>query len=196
MDCQPEKFTMLKLKMQNADCFYLSSNWTALTEGLMGGALVLAFMQIQNIQNLHDQDFLIMSKLSDERTTNSDTSWEDWGAFLFIFKPFFSIQSFHYVENTLHFKILQSKNISNVNFHFYLNQHCSFCFHHNFQQRFNQCLRGSWDQMKQIYNCWTNLHFLQVKRSKIKLISPVQQMNIVSNILLVLPLCISRSSKG
>lgn len=40
----------------------------------MGGALVLALMQIQNIQNLHDQDFLIMSKLSDERTTNSDTS--------------------------------------------------------------------------------------------------------------------------
>lgn len=29
----------------------------------MGGALVLAFMQIQNIQDLHDQDLLIISKL-------------------------------------------------------------------------------------------------------------------------------------
>jgi len=57
------KFIMLKLEMQNADCFYLSTNWTALSEGLMGGALVLAFMQIQNIQDLHDQDLLIISKL-------------------------------------------------------------------------------------------------------------------------------------
>lgn len=42
----------------------------------------------------------------------------------------------------------------------YLNQHGTLRLHYNLQQRFDQRLRCSWDQMEKVYNCRANLHFL------------------------------------
>lgn len=43
----------------------------------------------------------------------------------------------------------------------YLYEHGPLCLHHHLQQRFNQSLRCSWDQVEKVDDGRTDLHLLQ-----------------------------------
>lgn len=131
MDCQPGRVRQLKLKRQSADYFLLLYSEESIWLGIYADTKSSTMRIYWQGQNFTFKSLRQMSALPKR-----------------LEEHIYVIKCFHNMLKKIEVLNATKERHQQCWLHFYLNQHCSFCFHHNFQQRFNQSLRGSWDEVE------------------------------------------------